>query len=142
MDNEPYDIGHSNQSHLMINGIEHTLCTDGRYRVVEHVVDEPYESDDEDSLYQPRESTHEAKRNRRPSLSKPTKIMLGGLVVGMFVVPLAVHTATEQVTNYLVNTADPREDRTITQDELISDLGKSAEELGPKNIGRILGGGR
>ena len=141
MNNEYYNDNEVADDFIEINGIKHEL-RDGLYYAVEDDSDaQLYETQNNEPTYSPRASLNESKNNRR-SLTKPTKVALGGLVVGMFVIPPAVHLGTEQVTNYFVNLASPTEDKVLTQDELMNDLGKSFEELGPKTIGRIIEGMR
>lgn len=142
MNNEYYNNSEVRNDYVILNGIPHELINGLYYPVDDSPSDEAYEQEDIESAYTPRKSIDESKNNRRPSLTKPTKILLGSMAVGMFVIPTAVHFGTEQVTNYFVDLASPAEDKAITQDELISDLGKTFEELGPKNIGRIIEGMR
>jgi hypothetical protein len=142
MSNEYYSGKEASDSLIEINGVMHELRDGLYYAVEDDSDDQAYESQNDQLAYEPRKSVDEAKNNRRPSLTKPTKVVLGGLVVGMFVIPPAVHVGTEQITNYFVNLASPTEDKILTQDELMNDLGKSFEELGPKTIGKIIEGMR
>jgi hypothetical protein len=122
------------------NGTTVRLGADGIYRpIVETESTGRYTVEESESGYQPRGATKASKHNRPPK-SKPTKFVIGTMVVGMAVLPPVAHIVTEYRTDEAIGAVMPGDDEPLGPGDLFHDLGKTFDELTLKNVRNMLGG--
>lgn len=110
---------------------------DGIYRPVAN--NHPPVEQDNEPVYQPQGSPGKEKR-KHPPTTKPTKFVIGSLVAGMCILPVAGHVVTEYQTNAVIDAAKPGDDEPLTPEDLIHDLGKTVDGFTLKPIRNMLGG--
>ena len=80
-------------------------------------------------LFEGTSDDQESRKKNKIPYSRGTKVAIGSLIVGAVVLPPAAHAGAEYVAFNTMSVADPFNDKTITHDELWTDMGITVNKL-------------